>query len=131
MPAQNLGPLPDHGRFGDLPITRSGAVLWSVPYPQELNDIPMVVARLMDGQAFAQLITDHLADMLDQTRAPDAPALVMGIALHPCIVGQPHRLRHLRRALQAVAAARDAGTVWMTTPGAVRHEQIDQPTAIR
>lgn len=102
--------------------THTGQALWAVPYPQELNDIPMVIARQMDGKDFAQLITDNLAEMLDQTRAPDAPALVMGIALHPYIVGQPYRLRHLRRALQAVAAARDAGQVWMTTPGAIcRH----------
>jgi allantoinase len=102
--------------------TASGQPLWAVPYPQELNDIPMVIARQMDGKDFAQLIIDNLAEMLDQTRAPDAPALVMGIALHPYIVGQPYRLRHLRRALQAVAAARDAGQVWMTTPGAIcRH----------
>jgi allantoinase len=43
----------------------------------------------------------------------------MGIALHPYIVGQPYRLRHLGRALQHVAAARDRGEVWMTTPGAI------------
>ena len=102
--------------------THTGQPLWAVPYPQELNDIPMVVARQMDGKDFAQLIIDNLAEMLDQTRAPGAPALVMGIALHPYIVGQPYRLRHLRRALQAVAAARDAGQVWMATPGAIcRH----------
>ncbi len=102
--------------------TRSGQALWALPYPQELNDIPMIVARQMDAQDFAQMIIDQLAEMLDQTRLASAPALVMGIALHPYIVGQPYRLRHLRRALQQVAAARDAGDVWMTTPGAIwRH----------
>ena len=106
-----------------LPMrTRSGQALWAVPYPQELNDIPMVIARQMDGKDFARLITDNLAEMLDQTRPHDAPALVMGIALHPYIVGQPYRLRHLRQALQTVAAARDAGQVWVATPGAIcRH----------
>ena len=48
-----------------------------------------------------------------------AKPLVMGIALHPYLVGQPYRLRHLRRALQHVAAARDRGEVWVTTPGAM------------
>ena len=42
---------------------------------------------------------------------------VMGIALHPYIIGQPHRLRVLRRALSVVAQAR--GDVWITTAGAV------------
>jgi allantoinase len=103
-----------------LPMrTRSGKSLWAVPYPQELNDIPMIIARQMDGKDFAQMIIDQLDEMLDQTRSPDAPPLVMGIALHPYIVGQPYRLRHLRRALEHLAAARDRGQVWMTTPGEI------------
>ena len=32
--------------------TRSGRRLWSLPYPQELNDIPMIVARQMDARDF-------------------------------------------------------------------------------
>jgi allantoinase len=109
----------------DQPIpmrTRSGQPLWAVPYPQELNDIPMIIARQMDGKDFAQMIIDQLDEMLEQTQAKDSAPLVMGIALHPYIVGQPYRLRHLRRALQHVAAARDRGQVWMTTPGDIfRH----------
>jgi allantoinase len=73
----------------------------------------------MDAKDFAQMIIDQLDEMLLQTAGASSPALVMGIALHPYIVGQPYRLRHLRRALAHVAAARDAGQVWMTTPGAV------------
>jgi hypothetical protein len=36
-------------------------------------------------------------------------------------VGQPYRMRHLRRALQHVQRAREGrdGGVWVTTPGAV------------
>ncbi|NSL53914.1 polysaccharide deacetylase family protein [Uliginosibacterium aquaticum] len=106
----------------DQPVamtTRSGKRLWAIPYPQEVNDIPMIVARQMDGKDFAQLIVDNFEEMLLQ--AHHQP-LVMGIALHPYIIGQPYRLRHLRRALQRIAAARDAGEIWLTTPGAIcRH----------
>jgi allantoinase len=113
-------PLPMHTRTP----TASGQPLWAVPYPQELNDIPMVMARQMDAKDFAQIITDQLSEMLLQVQGADAPALVMGIALHPYIMGQPYRLHHLRRALQAVAAARDRGQVWVATPGAIlRHAQ--------
>jgi allantoinase len=103
----------------DQPVamrTRSGKVLWSIPYPQELNDIPMIMGRQLDAKDFAQIIIDNFDEMLDQAR--DQP-LVMGIALHPYIIGQPYRLRHLRRALQHIAAARDQGKIWMTTPGAI------------
>ena len=103
----------------DQPVavrTRGGQALWSVPYPQELNDIPMIVARQMDAKDFAQMIIDQFDEMLAQSaRQP----LVMGIALHPYIVGQPYRLRHLRRALRHIDAAAAHGGVWLTTPGAI------------
>lgn len=103
----------------DQPVqmkTRSGKLLWSIPYPQELNDIPMIVARQMDGKDFAAMIVDNFDEMADQARHQP---LVMGIALHPYLVGQPYRLRHLRRALEHIAAARDREDIWMTTPGAI------------
>ena len=96
--------------------TRSGAGLWSVPYPQELNDIPMIIGRQLDGAAFADMVIDNFDEMLLQSRQQ---SLVMGIALHPYLVGQPYRLRHLRRALLHIAAARDRGAVWVTTPGRI------------
>ena len=43
--------------------------------------------------------------------------LVMGIALHAYVVGQPFRLRELRRALTYIAGKRDA--VWLQTAGAI------------
>ena len=108
----------------DQPVpmaTRSGGTIWSVPYPQELNDIPMIVARQLDAKNFAQMVVDQFDEMLDQTgRSQTAPALVMGLALHPYIVGQPYRLRHLRRALQHIVGHAAAGrSVWITTPGAI------------
>lgn len=103
----------------DQPVplrTRAGDNLWSVPYPQELNDIPMIVARQMDAKDFAQMVIDNFDEMREQSRRQP---LVMGLALHPYIVGQPYRLRHLRRALAHLARARDAGEIWFTTPGAI------------
>ena len=102
--------------------TRSGP-LWSVPYPQELNDIPMIVGRQMDAKDFAQMIIDQFDEMLEQAHKPAEPhGLVMGIALHPYIVGQPYRLRHLRRALRHIVAHATItapGEVWLTTPGQI------------
>ena len=99
----------------DQPVemkTRAGK-LWSIPYPQELNDIPMIVARQMDGRDFADMIVDNFDEMLRQSKVQP---LVMGIALHPYLVGQPYRLKHLRRALQHVVKAKNA---WLTTPGKI------------
>ncbi|KQS69372.1 polysaccharide deacetylase family protein [Modestobacter sp. Leaf380] len=103
--------------------TRGGGRVLSVPYPQELNDIPAVVARQVSGPEFADMVVATFDEMLEQSRS--AP-LVMGIALHPYVVGQPHRLRPLRAALQHVAAHRD--DVWLTTAGAIaRHAASPDP----
>ena len=55
----------------------------------------------MDAKDFAaDDRSTTLDEMLDQSRRQP---LVMGVALHPYIVGQPYRLRHLRRALSHLA----------------------------
>lgn len=98
----------------DQPVwmkTRSGPLL-SVPYPQELNDIPAVVARRDSASDFADMIIDNFDEMLEQSKGQ---SLVMGIALHPYIVGQPFRLRQLRRALQHIEERRDE--IWLTRAG--------------
>jgi allantoinase len=103
----------------DQPVlmnTRNQKPLWSIPYPQELNDIPMMIGRQMDGADFADMIIEQCDEMLDQSRRQP---LVMGIALHPYLVGQPYRLRHIRRALSHIAQKRDQGELIMTTPGAI------------
>ena len=55
--------------------------------------------------------------------------LVYGFALHAYIVGQPFRLRHLRRALAHIAedAARHSDVVWLTHPGKIARHFVSLP----
>ena len=96
--------------------------LLAVPYPQELNDIPAVVGRKENAADFADMIVDQFDEMLELSAARP---LVMGVALHAYIVGQPHRLRHLKRALRHIARHRDA--IWLTTPGAIAGHCLGLP----
>ena len=94
--------------------TRSGKIL-SVPYPQELNDIPQMVGRKLESTAFRDMITDSFDVMLEEsTRHP----LVMGIALHPYIMGYPHRLKSLEQALTHILQRSDE-RVWIGTASAI------------
>jgi len=98
----------------DRPIwmkTRNGGLL-SVPYPQELNDIPAIITRKVSAEQFSRMIIDNFDEMLEQSQSQP---LVMGIALHAYIVGQPFRLRHLRNALRHIAAHRSQ--IWLATSG--------------
>lgn len=101
----------------DQPVwmkTRKGRIL-SVPYPQELNDIPQIVGRKREGGEFGDMICDAFDVMLEESaRRP----LVMGVALHGYLMGHPHRVKHLERALRHILA-KGGDKVWWTTAGAI------------
>jgi hypothetical protein len=105
--------------------TRGGRIL-SLPYPQELNDIPQIVVRKREGAEFADMIVDSFEVM--QAECAKRP-LVMGIALHPYIVGWPHRFKHLARALQHIRRRADE-PVWFTTAGEIAHHATQLPVGI-
>lgn len=88
--------------------TATGA-LASVPYSSEVNDIPAFVLHHHTGEQFAQSVIDQF----DQLRAEGADSLrVMGIGIHPFLVGQPFRAKHFERALAHIASHDD---VWLAT----------------
>ncbi len=92
--------------------TRAGPIL-SVPYPQELNDIPQIVGRGHEGPEFGRMIREAF----EVHRADPWPG-VMGIALHPYLFGQAHRFKALHTTLHALKSmgGRD---VWVTTAGGI------------
>lgn len=90
--------------------------LWSIPYPQELNDIPTISSHRVSMSEFATMIRDQFHELREQSRHQP---LVMGISLHPWLVGQSFRLRQLREVLAELADYREAQGVWWTTPGAI------------
>ncbi len=93
--------------------TRAGPIL-SVPYSIELNDSPAMVFRQQGAIDFERMMIDQFDEMLLQSKKFP---LVYSIVLHPFVIGQPFRLRALRRALMHITARRDE--VWITTPGKI------------
>jgi len=99
----------------DQPIwmrTRSGPLL-HVPYPIEINDGPAVARRQHSAVEFADMIVDQFDELLEQS---EQQPLVCGIALHPFIMGQPFRVRQLRRALRHCVNHARRERVWFTLP---------------
>ena len=91
--------------------TDEGPIL-SVPYSIEINDSPAQVFRHHTGIQFEQMMIDQFDEMLHQSRRYP---LVYSAVLHPFVIGQPFRLRALRRALDHILRHRD--DIWITTPG--------------
>jgi len=90
--------------------TRSGPIL-SVPYSIEVNDSPAMVFRQQGAYDFERMMIDQFDEMLLQS---EKWPLVCTIVLHPFVIGQPFRLRALRRALAHIKAS--ASDIWIATP---------------
>ena len=86
---------------------RTGRLL-TVPYSMELNDA-VLYNRPHEADDFAQMIKDHFDTVY---REGAEHGRVMCIALHPYMMGQPQRLKHLDDALRYILAH---DGVWQAT----------------
>ena len=90
------------------PIKVKSGKLVSVPYSIELNDVP-VFANSFEGDYFS-LICKAQFDQLYKEGAESGR--VMCIALHPYLIGQPHRIKYLDDVLGYIMSH---DGVWQTT----------------
>ena len=100
----------------DQPIwmkTRNGRIL-GMPYPVELNDNRAIVLHKMTPSQYADCIIDNFDEMLEQSVHQP---LVFPISLHTFVVGQPFRIRQLRRVFEHMMKRRD--DVWFCHPGQI------------
>jgi peptidoglycan/xylan/chitin deacetylase (PgdA/CDA1 family) len=88
--------------------------LLSLPYPHEVNDVPMIALHHGTAPAFAQMAIDNFDELL---RASSRQSLAYGMTLHTFIVGQPFRLRQFRAVLEHLNA--HSQDIWFTTAGAI------------
>ena len=91
-----------------------GGHLLSVPYPHEVNDVPMIALHHGTAPAFAQMAIDNCDELL---RASSRQSLAYGITAHTFIVGQPFRLKQFRAVLAHLNAHSEH--IWFTTAGAI------------
>ncbi len=92
----------------DLPYRMNNG-LYSIPYSIELNDMPLFNMPSIDIGEFERRIRETF-DVLYEEGARNGR--VMAIALHPFLIGVPHRIRTLDRALSYIASHRN---VWFAT----------------
>jgi allantoinase len=93
--------------------TKHGPIL-SVPYPLDVNDSMLMLTRLASPVEFADALIGNFDEMLEQSQRQP---LVMGIALHSHILGQPYQLREFRRAMRRIVSF--SKRIWLTHPGEI------------
>jgi len=90
------------------PIQVRQGELFSLPYSMEIND-SIAWRRGQEGAAFAQKICDEFDTLYSEGAVSGQ---VMNIAVHPFIMGQPHRIEHLAGALDYILSH---SGVWCAT----------------
>ncbi len=83
--------------------------LFTVPYGMDINDMSLINRLGYTGEQYLQALTDQFDTLYADSRKT---ARVMGIPLHPFLIGQPWRAPYLKK---AIAHFQKHDRVWFTT----------------
>jgi len=102
-----------------VPIKVKSGKLISVPYSIELNDSSLLRDNHYEGDYFARICNAQF-DQLYKEGAESGR--VMCIALHPFLIGQPHRIKYLDEILSHIMSH---DGVWQTTADEIAEYYIE------
>jgi peptidoglycan/xylan/chitin deacetylase (PgdA/CDA1 family) len=92
--------------FDDQPVklaTKNGP-LYSIPYTQEINDVAMMLIQHHKASEYFERAVDQFEQLHHDARGS---ARVMAIAMHPYIMGAPHRAKYFRKIFERLTQHRD------------------------
>jgi hypothetical protein len=91
-------------------MTTAHGPLLCLPYTWELNDVPLWVVQ---GQSSDELLKRLEATLAIFERELEKQPRVLTLAMHPHVLGVPHRAYYLEKALDLLMRRRD--TVFLTS----------------
>lgn len=107
--------------FGDwinddmpYPFTTDRGPITAMPLTADIDDRQILVEFRHSEADFTQQILDHAAYLTNE--AQTAGGRVVSLSLHPWVIGQPHRIGALEKALETLAARSD---IWSATGGEI------------
>lgn len=101
-------------------LENEGGPMLSMPYSVETNDITLLLERGYTGPEYLQVLIDQFDVLYEEG---ERSGRVMAIPLHPFLVGQPFRIRHLETALAHIAGHEH---VWVATSDEIAEWYVGQ-----
>jgi peptidoglycan/xylan/chitin deacetylase (PgdA/CDA1 family) len=98
LKAANVEYVCDWGAADDQPFRMKNG-MYAVPYTLDINDIGLIDRQGTPASQFAAYIVDAFDTLY---REGEDQARVLPIALHPFLIGAPHRAPHLAKALDYI-----------------------------
>jgi peptidoglycan/xylan/chitin deacetylase (PgdA/CDA1 family) len=95
------------------PLKVKTGSLHSIPYSIEINDIPAFLDHHHTGEEFGRMICDQFDGLYE---SGEQSPRVMAIALHPMLIGHPHRSKYFDQALAYIRKRQD---VWFAKGGEI------------
>jgi len=92
-----------------IPMRVKGGRMISVPYEQGINDINIFLRRNHTPEEYLRMVCDQFDTLYEEGATSGR---VMGIPLHPFIIGFPFRIRYLDKALEHICSHK---AVWRAT----------------
>jgi allantoinase len=102
------------------PLEVDGGPMLSMPYSVEANDVTLLAAKGFTAPQYAQVLVDQFDVLYEEG---ERSGRVMAIPLHPFLVGQPFRIRHLEAALAHIAGHEH---VWLATSDEIAEWYLGQ-----
>ena len=100
----------------DMPYrfhTRAGD-LWAMPLSSELEDRFVIMDNLHSEASWAQQVMDACDLLLAESALQGGR--ILALSVHPWVLGQPHRIKHLEAVLEYIVAQPG---VWCAGPGEI------------
>jgi peptidoglycan/xylan/chitin deacetylase (PgdA/CDA1 family) len=102
------------------PLQVDDGPMLSMPYAIEANDVTLLVNKGYTAPEYAQVLVDQFDVLYEEG---ERSGRVMAIPLHPFLVGQPFRIRHLEAALAHIAGHEH---VWLATSDEIAEWYLGQ-----
>jgi allantoinase len=103
--------------------TRNGDI-WNLPLSTELEDRFVVMDNQHSEGSWAEQVSDAFDLLLAEAHQQGGRLLTL--SLHPWVMGQPHRMKHLEGVLERICSHAD---VWQASPGAILDAFVAQQAA--
>jgi peptidoglycan/xylan/chitin deacetylase (PgdA/CDA1 family) len=100
--------------------------LWNLPLATEIEDRFVVMDNLHAEASWAEQVIDAFELLLAEAKTEQAGRLLT-LSLHPWVMGQPHRIKHLEMVLKHISASNE---VWQAQPGEIIDAFAAQQQAI-
>lgn len=98
--------------------------LWSLPLSNETDDRFVVMDNQHSEASWAQQVLDAAEFLLGE--AASQGGRLLAISVHPWVLGQPHRIKHLETVLAALGRHAE---VWNAAPGEILDAFVAQQAA--